>query len=51
VHGCKHRYNPGEGGIDRVEATEFILKVFRRPKYPGIVKSNPSGDGRVKARV
>jgi len=48
VHGYKHRYHLGEGGIERVEAAEFILEVFRRPKYPGIVKSNPSGDGRAR---
>ena len=41
----KHKCHLGEGGIERVETAHLILEVFRRPKYPGIVKSNPSRDG------
>jgi len=45
VHGYKHRYHFGEGGTERVEAAPLILEVFRRPNYPGIVKTNGTSSG------
>jgi len=48
VHGYKHRYHLGEGGTEKVEAAEFILESFGGLRCPGIVKSNPSGDGRAR---